>query len=524
MSVRAMENWGAITFLENILIRNDWEGFDKFFRDCRTVCHEISHMWFGNLVTMEWWTDLWLNEGFARFMEFKCLEVIRPQFRPWSKFVSDVLYTALKIDTPISESHPVEIVCIDPDNINSYFDNISYLKGASILRMMENLMGPEFNTGLIHYLTEYKYKTVTSDLFFECMSLYTPIKISPLIRTWTQQSGYPLITIKKEAYGVFRITQEPFDKSQQALWSVPIRYLSETGETGLFILDQKEDILEVSGSWVKLNHNSVGFYRVLYTNYDELFENCRILSEEDRYGLLNDSLALYHSEKIEFEYLARLLMCLVPEQSYSVLKLLYSLPKLPFNAQKKELFKNVLNKNSLAFWDKYQMNMIENDLEFPLIQKMFLHVLIFDMAEEEVLREITENFPDSEFYEECLMILYGVGENSEGKNLKSLMNILRYCKKMETVKSAFRVHLGKFDRFEDEISDFFGWAYYRVGESDLVDLVLGVISECENEDVLDVLLRILMIINNDDGAEPSQKIKDAIGNALIRVKKQERIA
>lgn len=520
MSVRAMENWGAITFLENILIRNEWDGFDKFFRDCRTVCHEISHMWFGNLVTMEWWTDLWLNEGFARFMEFKCLEVIRPQFRPWSKFVCDVLYTALKIDTPISKSHPVELVCIDPDHINSYFDSISYLKGASILRMMENLMGPDFDSGLIHYLTSYKYKTVTSDQFFNCMSSFTPIKISPLIRTWTQQAGFPLLTLKREAYGIFRITQEPFDSSQDALWSVPIRYLSETGESGLFILHQKQDILEVPGSWVKLNHNSVGFYRVLYTDHEELFEACQSLSSEDRYGLLDDCLSLYYSERVGISYLSKLLTSLIPEHSYIVLKLLHALPQQASNSIEKELFTKVLNKNSRALWDKFQMSVVENDLEFNLVRKMFLHRLVFDLAEEEVLREIAENHPDSEFYEECLISLFGVGEKSFSRNSKPFMNILIHSKKMEVVKGVVRSLLGEFDRTQSNVKYFTEWAFYRAGESELLNLVLDVLAECENEDALEVLATVLEILSNGEGGEIDRKIKSAFLDALNRIKRQ----
>lgn len=100
----------------------------------------MSHMWFGNLVTMEWWTDIWLNEGFARFMEHKALNIFHPEFKIWDKFLPDVLCLALQVDSGL-KSHPIEVNCKTPDEINVIFDTISYAKGASVIRMLEDLMG-----------------------------------------------------------------------------------------------------------------------------------------------------------------------------------------------------------------------------------------------------------------------------------------------------------------------------------------------------------------------------------------------
>lgn len=523
MSVRAMENWGSITVLENILLKNDFEMFDKFFRDCRTICHEISHMWFGNLVTMDWWTDLWLNEGFARFMEFKCLEVIRPQYNPWSNFVSQVLYIALTIDTPISKSHPVEIVCINPDNIGSYFDNISYLKGASILRMMENLMGPDFTKGVKSYLTNHKYKSVTSEIFFDTMQSFTPLQIKSIIRTWTQQAGFPLITVTREAYGLFRVSQKPFDKTQEATWIVPIQYLTETGETGLFILDKQEDIIEAPGSWIKLNYKSVGFYRVLYTNYEELFENVRILTAEDRYGLLHDSLTLFKSLKTNFEYHSKLLTSLSPEPSYIILDLIQSLPNKSETIKERQLYEQVLKESSLALWDKYQMEVPENDPEFPLIQKLFLHVLIFELADERVLRQITESHPNSEFYEECLLTLFGVEESSIVKNLESLHNILSYSKKMKAVKVVMRKNFELYAASPQESKKYVKWAYNRTPETELLQIIYDHISESDNELVIQALTQILLIIGPGDCLEQSESLVLSFKKAYEHIKTFENL-
>jgi puromycin-sensitive aminopeptidase len=159
MHVRAMESWGCVTFAEYTLLM-DFNSTDSntIIRNARTICHEISHMWFGNLVTMEWWTDIWLNEGFARFAEFFVIDHIYPEYHIWDQFLNDVLIFGIKEDQG-SDSHPIEVKCQHPDQIGEIFDGISYAKGSSIIRMINAYIGEDsFKTAIKKYINKYQYE------------------------------------------------------------------------------------------------------------------------------------------------------------------------------------------------------------------------------------------------------------------------------------------------------------------------------------------------------------------------------
>lgn len=404
MSVRAMENWGCITFYDHILYKMPTDPFSKYFRDSRTIAHEISHMWFGNLVTMNWWTDLWLNEGFARFMEFKCLEIIRPQFDPWDKFISEVLYTALNIDHPIEKSHPIEIDNIQYDNIHSFFDSISYLKGASVLRMMEDVMGKSFALAVNEYLKRFEWKNVDSDQFFDTMQEFTDFKIREMMTTWTRQSGFPLIEVI-ESEGEFKVRQRPFDSKNSAKWIVPIRYINDSGITGLFILDTEEATLPVTGKWVKLNYGSIGFYRVFYHNSSHIFRSAKSLPAVDRYGLLHDARVLYKEGLIEFDDLHILIESLIPEEKYFICFLLNNSSVVnKAGDEVKERFKKLVLANCRALWDKYKLNGIEGDPESSLIETMFMDFFLLNEDFEDIYHEVITNYKSSRYYHACLFL------------------------------------------------------------------------------------------------------------------------
>lgn len=145
-SAGAMENWGLVTYRESCLLvdpqntsslRKQWIGL--------VVAHEIAHMWFGNLVTMEWWTDLWLNEGFATFMEFLCIDNLFPEYNIWTQFVTDTYTPALALDA-LHNSHPIEVPVGNPSEIDEIFDEISYHKGASVIRMLHRYISNEVSS------------------------------------------------------------------------------------------------------------------------------------------------------------------------------------------------------------------------------------------------------------------------------------------------------------------------------------------------------------------------------------------
>src|SRR3989344_7450277 len=149
----AMENWGAVTYREEALLI-DHENSSAAAKQwvAVVVAHELSHQWFGNLVTMEWWTHLWLNEGFASYIEYLAVDHIFPDWEMWTEFVSSDLGNALSLDS-LKHTHPIEVPVHHPDEISEIFDAVSYSKGASVIRMLAEYIGEkDFRDGLRHYL------------------------------------------------------------------------------------------------------------------------------------------------------------------------------------------------------------------------------------------------------------------------------------------------------------------------------------------------------------------------------------
>jgi aminopeptidase N len=137
-----MENWGCITFKRNVLLYDkDTLPIEAFQRNTRTTAHEVSHMWFENLVTMEWWDNLWLNEGFARYSEHYMIDKLRPEFHIWGKYLKQVYDLAIQSDKSLEHTHPVQVHVPEPERLSSIFDTISYAKGSVICRMINAYIG-----------------------------------------------------------------------------------------------------------------------------------------------------------------------------------------------------------------------------------------------------------------------------------------------------------------------------------------------------------------------------------------------
>ncbi|KAG8229240.1 hypothetical protein J437_LFUL007926, partial [Ladona fulva] len=198
-SAGAMENWGLVTYRETCLlvdpentsaVRKQWIAL--------VVGHELAHQWFGNLVTMEWWTHLWLNEGYASFVEFLCVEHLFPEFDIWTQFVTDTYIRALELDC-LKNSHPIEVPVGHPSEIDEIFDDISYNKGASVIRMLHRYIGDEdFRRGMNTYLTRHQYgNTFTEDLW-AALEEASNKPVGAVMSTWTKQMGFPTVKVVEQ--------------------------------------------------------------------------------------------------------------------------------------------------------------------------------------------------------------------------------------------------------------------------------------------------------------------------------------
>ncbi len=213
----AMENWGLITYRETSLLYSPEETSTSAKQWIAVVvAHELAHQWFGNLVTMKWWNDLWLNEGFASWMEYIGVDHIQPDWHMMDQFFLDIVSPALELDA-LTTSHPIQVEVKDPKEIESIFDTISYKKGASIIHMLERLVGEQtIRSGLSRYLKRHEFSNaVTNDLWVAISDAWNNKKynftVQELMDGWTQQMGYPLIVFDQENdTNIYTIRQERY--------------------------------------------------------------------------------------------------------------------------------------------------------------------------------------------------------------------------------------------------------------------------------------------------------------------------
>lgn len=184
----AMENWGVITYRETmVLVDKENTSLIRKQNIALTVGHEVAHQWFGNLVTMEWWTCLWLNEGYASFVEFLCVNHLFPEYDIWTQFLTDMYTPALSADC-LENSHPIEVAVNHPAEIDEIFDEISYNKGASVIRMLHHYLGDDdFRKGMNLYLTKYQYKNTITENLWECLEEASGKTVANIMQTWIKQ-------------------------------------------------------------------------------------------------------------------------------------------------------------------------------------------------------------------------------------------------------------------------------------------------------------------------------------------------
>ncbi len=314
----AMENWGAITFRETALLGNETEttvGGKQ--RIAEVVAHEIAHMWFGDLVTMVWWDDMWLNESFATYMEYKSVERVFPEWRAMQKYYLDSVASAFVADG-LKHTHPISVQVNTAGEISELFDAIGYNKGGSVLLMLEDFVGSKtFRLGLKSYLTKHAYKNATKkDLWAaieeQCKKEGKTLPVLEVMEDWINREGYPIVSVKSTGNGDYELEQIRFTISgtiDQGVWKIPISYLGQNGE-GKLIMDKKKVIIKNAGSWIKINYKQAGFYRVKYEkeNLQKLGQMIHEgkLTSLDVWGIENDLFALVRcgdisvSEYVEF--------------------------------------------------------------------------------------------------------------------------------------------------------------------------------------------------------------------------------
>ncbi|XP_039030365.1 aminopeptidase M1-like [Hibiscus syriacus] len=333
----AMENYGLVTYRETALLLDDHHSAAANRQRVATVvAHELAHQWFGNLVTMEWWTDLWLNEGFATWMSYLAKDKLFPEWKIWTQFFVHETSEGLSLDG-LEESHPIEVEVRHASEIDEIFDTISYRKGASILQMLKGYVGGScFQNSLATYIKRHEWSNARTGDLWAVLKEVCNEPVDRIMDSWTKQKGYPVLSVRLKNQ-TLEIKQSQFlynDSDGRGLWTIPITYCCGNYDNSKsFLMEKKSethnikdfvsDINDPARSWIKLNVEQVGFFRVKYDDclaakLQYAIEN-KCLSVTDRLGILDDSFALCMARQMSLTSLLTFMAAYKEELDHSVL-------------------------------------------------------------------------------------------------------------------------------------------------------------------------------------------------------------
>ncbi|XP_027211488.2 aminopeptidase N [Penaeus vannamei] len=334
-SAGAMENWGLITYRETAMLYDPVvSGPSNKHRVALVVAHELAHQWFGNLVTPTWWTDLWLNEGFASFVQYIGMDYVEPSWKVMEEFVISRLQRVFALDS-LESSHEISIPVGHPDEIRQIFDSISYDKGASIIRMMNHFLSENtFRKGVSNYLTAFKYEAAEQDDLWEHLTMAAhedgtlpqDVTVKKVMDTWTLQMGYPVIKVERSADGMsasvsqnrfLLVAKENSSDDHDYKWWVPLTYTTQSEsnfsqtQAMVWMKDSEAQItlssLPPKDEWVIFNLQETGYYRVNYDDHNwglliqQLKDDHEVISTTNRAQIIDDAMDLARAGQLNYE-------------------------------------------------------------------------------------------------------------------------------------------------------------------------------------------------------------------------------
>jgi puromycin-sensitive aminopeptidase len=311
----AMENWGLVTYREvDLMIDEARASSQQKQRVAIVVAHELAHQWFGNLVTMSWWDGLWLNEGFAAWMEHFGVDELYPDYHIWEQFTTDSFGAAQRLDS-LRTSHPIIVPIKHAEEVEQVFDAISYCKGSTVVNMVHAIVGKDkFREGLQVYMKRHAYgNTETKDLW-QAWSEVSGVDIASVMKTWTTRMGYPYVKTVSEVWSdssvEFTLEQSWFladgsepnaDEAADAIWQIPLLFAtsSSTSEAAVLMTEKRQTFnvpLAGAEDWLRINAGQKALLRVA-TSQEQLKRllpavKSKALGAVDRSALLLDSYAL----------------------------------------------------------------------------------------------------------------------------------------------------------------------------------------------------------------------------------------
>ncbi len=288
----AMENWGAITFRDMQLLVSDRTPAFELRYTVATIVHELAHQWFGNLVTPYWWTDIWLNESFATFVEHKVVERRFPELQSEYDFLSIWTRWGFLLDS-VSPNHPIAVEVENASEVANAIDRLTYGKGSSVLRMIEGYLGSEtFEAGVADYLRRHAWGNASSSDLWEALDRASSEPITRILRPWIEKASHPVVSATLGPQGL-TLRQRPYGyrpPNSDTLWPIPM-VVEIDGKVERVLFEKPELTLPCPArATVHLNRGAVGFYRTHYGPelYERLFRGFAERSPADRWIVLED--------------------------------------------------------------------------------------------------------------------------------------------------------------------------------------------------------------------------------------------
>lgn len=336
----AMENWGLVTFEDYLLlVKPTMKSYDLAMRSM-VVCHELSHFWFGNMVTMKWWDNLWLNEAFAQSMGFMIANEIYPEYNINILFAQQVFMKGLEADADTEMTHPVQSDNLKTiKEIEGSFDLITYNKGAALMRMLEGFVGHEvFKLSLRDYINKFKFQNTEENDLWNAIEARSNVPVAKMMKNWLKQAGFPVVSVKLIGNNKISVKQERFEEKQtlqgkEQLWIIPVSMVVvRNGQSEIikFVLSERQQEISLpddfdpsEGHWLKLNADFGGFYRVHYEPEVMKLLEKPIRSKEmdvmDRMNMMDDMRALHSIKKVNYMDVQKFVEWFEREDSPSVL-------------------------------------------------------------------------------------------------------------------------------------------------------------------------------------------------------------
>ncbi|CAG5041327.1 unnamed protein product [Parnassius apollo] len=345
----AMENWGLLTFREIAMLYD--EGVSPTTAKARVasvVAHEIAHQWFGNLVTPAWWSDIWLNEGFASYVEYVAVDAVEKTWKLMEVFVLNEVQSVFKLDA-LTSSHQISVEVGNPEEIGAIFDKISYGKGSAILRMMNHFLTDSvFNAGITAYLNARKFGDAEQRDLWSALTAAAQGSgafdgdVAVVMDSWTLQTGFPVLTITKDYdTGEIEFKQERFvlinntlEDQKSPVWWIPVSYTTaaekdfESTRPQLWLRGERSIVVKnisiSRNDWIIANIQQTGFYRVNYDQHNwELL--IKILNDPSRFQeihpinraqIIDDAMNLALSGRLDYRTALDITSYLTHERSY----------------------------------------------------------------------------------------------------------------------------------------------------------------------------------------------------------------